>query len=75
ILDIYLAAGKYRHVSDPLCEPKNTFVRLPSFIQLLAVGAVAKIFPVKPPERKNGVGNKAMVTGTSTMVSTSSSAD
>ena len=52
-----------------MCEPKNVFIRLPSFVQLMAAVAVTYVFPVKKPEMKTG---KTGMMGTTVINSTSS---
>ena len=67
--DIAISVGKYRHITPPMCEPKNVFIRLPSFVQLMAAVAVTYVFPVKKPEMKTG---KTGMMGTTVINSTSS---
>ena len=68
VKDIKDSIGVVRHVDPPLCAAKDAFVRLPTFIQLLASSAVSYVFPVKPPDKKGKTG----MMGT-TVTSTSSS--
>eukprot|EP00520_Triparma_pacifica_P018428 CAMPEP_0118653124 /NCGR_PEP_ID=MMETSP0785-20121206/11671_1 /TAXON_ID=91992 /ORGANISM="Bolidomonas pacifica, Strain CCMP 1866" /LENGTH=334 /DNA_ID=CAMNT_0006545661 /DNA_START=247 /DNA_END=1251 /DNA_ORIENTATION=+ len=72
IKDIKDSMGVVRHVIEPLCSAKNAFVRLPSFIQLLASYACCYVFPVKPPDKKTG---KTGMMGTTVTTTTSSVAD
>jgi hypothetical protein len=45
--DIHSSIGNYRHVFPPFCEPKNLFVRLPTFVQLYIVLMIIWAFPVR----------------------------
>jgi len=71
LLDIKRSMGLVRHITPPACSPKDLFVRLPSFIQLMASIMVIAVFPVKKPEMKTG---KTGMMGT-TVVSNSSSSE
>lgn len=71
VKDIRDSMGLVRHVDPPLCASKDAFVRLPSFIQILATASCSYVFPVKKPESKTG---KTGMMGTTVMQSTTSSA-
>jgi len=66
-MDISKSIGKYRLVTEPFCGPKDLFVRLPSFIQLMVIAMITKVFAVKPPDSKGKTG----MMGTSVVSSSS----
>ena len=70
-LDISRSLGKMRHITPPACAAKDLFVRLPSFIQMIAGIMTMHVFPVKRPVPQDGTGaGKASSTDTTRIVST-----